>query len=254
MTSFDLLIRGGTVVDGTGADRYVADVGVVDGRVVAIGVDLEGDAAEEIDARGCIVTPGFVDVHTHYDGQVTWDQVLEPSASHGVTTIVTGNCGVGFAPVRPGSEDWLIQLMEGVEDIPGAALSEGIDWAWETFPEYLDDLDRRTWGMDVGCLVAHGAIRAYVMGERGAKNEPATEEEIQKMRGIVRDAVEAGALGVSTSRTLAHTAMDGEPVPGTFAAEDELYGLARGCADAGHGLLELAPMGSAGVVRARPDQ
>jgi len=252
MADFDLLVRNGTVVDGTGADRFVADVGVRDGKVVAVGPALVGDADEVIDADGCIVIPGFVDVHTHYDGQVTWDPVLEPSASHGVTTIVTGNCGVGFAPVRPGTEDWLIQLMEGVEDIPGAALSEGIDWTWETFPEYLDNLDAREWGMDVGCLVPHGAVRAYVMGERGAKNEPASPEEIDEMRRIVREAVEAGALGVSTSRTLAHTAMDGEPVPGTFAAEDELYGLARGCADAGHGLLELAPMGSAGEDTVAP--
>ncbi|MDG2027897.1 MAG: amidohydrolase family protein [Acidimicrobiales bacterium] len=245
-TRFDLLIRNGTVVDGTGADRHVADVGVRDGVVAAVGDLGRAEADEVIDATDCIVIPGFVDVHTHYDGQVTWDPVLEPSASHGVTTIVTGNCGVGFAPVKPGTEDWLIQLMEGVEDIPGAALSEGIDWTWETFPEYLDNLDGRAWGMDVGCLIAHGAVRSYVMGERGAKNEAANAEEIEAMRGIVREAVEAGALGVSTSRTIAHTAMDGEPVPGTFAAEDELYGLARGCADAGHGLLELAPMGSAG--------
>jgi N-acyl-D-amino-acid deacylase len=249
---YDLLIRNGTVVDGTGADRRVADVAITGGLIAAVGELGDVEAKEVIDAAGCIVIPGFVDVHTHYDGQVTWDEVLEPSASHGVTTIVTGNCGVGFAPVRPGTEDWLIQLMEGVEDIPGAALSEGIDWTWETFPEYLDNLAGRAWGMDVGCLVPHGAVRAYVMGERGAKNEPATEAEIADMRTIVREAVEAGALGVSTSRTLAHTAMDGEPVPGTFAAEDELYGLARGCADAGHGLLELAPMGSAGEDTVAP--
>ena len=243
---YDLLIRNGVVVDGTGADRRRADVAVADGRIVAIEGRIEADAAEVVDAQGCIVTPGFVDIHTHYDGQVTWDPVLDPSASHGVTTVVTGNCGVGFAPVKPGTEEWLIQLMEGVEDIPGTALNEGIDWSWETFPEYLDSLDGRAWGMDIGCLVPHGAVRAYVMGERGARNEPATPEEIAEMREIVREAVAAGALGVSTSRTLAHTAMDGEPVPGTFAAEDELFGLARGCADAGHGLMELAPMGSAG--------
>ena len=249
---YDLLIRNGVIVDGTGTDRYLGDVAVKEGKIAAVGPELEGKADKEIDAAGCIVIPGFVDVHTHYDGQVTWDPVLEPSASHGVTTVVTGNCGVGFAPVKPGSEDWLIQLMEGVEDIPGAALAEGIDWSWETFPEYLDSLEGRSWGLDVGCLVPHGAVRAYVMGERGARNEPANSEDIAEMRRIVCEAVAAGALGVSTSRTLAHTAMDGEPVPGTFAAEDELYALAKGCADAGHGLLELAPMGSAGEDTVAP--
>ncbi|MCY3850651.1 MAG: amidohydrolase family protein [Acidimicrobiaceae bacterium] len=189
---YDLLIRNGVIIDGTGANRYVGDVAVHDKKnkkIAAIGPELEGEAREEIDAQGCIATPGFVDVHTHYDGQVTWDPVLEPSAGHGVTTVVTGNCGVGFAPVKPGSEDWLIQLTEGVEDIPGAALAEGIDWSWETFPEYLDSLEGRSWGLDVGCLVPHGAVRACVMGERGARNEPANSEEIAEMRRIVREAV-----------------------------------------------------------------
>ena len=165
-----------------------------------------------------VVTPGFVDVHTHYDGQVTWDELLEPSSQHGVTTVVMGNCGVGFAPVRPGKEDWLIGLMEGVEDIPGAALSEGITWGWETFGEYLDVLDDRKLAIDVGTQIAHGAVRGYVMGDRGARNEPANSDDIQKMSDIVREAVEAGALGVSTSRTIGHRAIDGEPVPGTFSA------------------------------------
>ena len=171
-----------------------------------------------------LVTPGFVDVHTHYDGQATWDPILEPSSGHGVTTIVTGNCGVGFAPVRPGAEKWLIDLMEGVEDIPGTALTEGMDWSWETFPEYLDALDRRTFAIDIGTQVSHGAVRAYSMGERGAANEPADPDDIAAMARIVHEAIEAGALGFSTSRTLGHRAMDGEPVPGTFAAEDELFG------------------------------
>src|SRR3954453_20933966 len=215
---FDLKIVGGTVVDGTGADRFTGDIGVKDGKIVAVkrGGGLEGEAAETIDATGKLVTPGFVDIHTHYDGQATWDELLEPSSQHGVTTIVTGNCGVGFAPVRPGSEDWLIALMEGVEDIPGTALHEGMTWGWESFAEYLDVLEGRRFAVDVGTQIAHGAVRAYVMGERGAKNQPATPEDIEAMARVVREGVGAGALGFSTSRTLGHRAMDGEPVPGTF--------------------------------------
>ena len=201
------------------------------------------------------MTPGFVDIHTHYDGQVTWDETLEPSSGHGVTTVVMGNCGVGFAPVEPGKEEWLIQLMEGVEDIPGSALSEGIQWEWESFPEYLDALDKKRTAIDFGTQIAHGAVRGYVMGERGARNEPATPEDIASMRKIVREAIEAGALGVSTSRVLGHRAMDGEPVPGTFAAEDELYGLGRALGDAGTGVFELAPAGADGqdLVNARKE-
>ena len=243
---FDVLIKGGTVVDGTGAPRRQADIGISGGRVAAIDDDLGTDAGEVIDAAGLLVTPGFVDVHTHYDGQATWDTELAPSSHHGVTTLVMGNCGVGFAPVRPGQEEWLIQLMEGVEDIPGTALSEGMDWQWETFPEYLDFLETRTFAVDVGTQIAHGAVRGYVMGERGAKNEPADPDDIAEMREIVRDAVAAGALGVSTSRTVGHRAIDGEPVPGTFAAEDELFGLGYGLRDGGGGVFELAPAGIAG--------
>ncbi len=243
---FDLTISGGTIVDGTGTDAYVGDVGITDGKVAAIGPSVEGESAETIEADGMLVTPGFVDCHTHYDGQVTWDDRLDPSSAHGVTTMVMGNCGVGFAPVEPGNEEWLIQLMEGVEDIPGTALTEGMSWGWRTFPEYLDVLDGRELAVDVGTQVAHGAIRAYVMGERGARNEPATPDDIEAMRDIVTEAIEAGALGVSTSRVLGHRAMDGEPVPGTFAAEDELFGLGEGLRRGGGGVFELAPAGADG--------
>ena len=250
---YDLAITGGTVVDGTGEQRYLADVGVRGGRIVAVqrraGTDdpgLAGAAAETIDATGKVVAPGFVDIHTHYDGQVSWDSLLEPSSGHGVTTVVTGNCGVGFAPVRPGREEWLIKLMEGVEDIPGTALTEGITWGWESYPEYLDKLERQSLAVDVGSQVAHGAIRAYAMGDRGARNEPATPDDIAAMSRLVQEAIEAGALGFSTSRTLAHRAMDGEPVPGTFAAEDELFGLGRAMAAGGRAVFELAPQGAAG--------
>jgi len=242
----DLVIRGGTVVDGTGAAARTADVAVDDGRISAVGA-LHGVAARRvIDADGALVTPGWVDVHTHYDGQATWDDVLGPSSWHGVTTIVTGNCGVGFAPARPERREWLIGLMEGVEDIPGTALSEGIEWEWETFPQYLDALQRRRWTMDVGTQIAHGAVRAYVMGERGARNEPARPDDVAAMRDIVREAVASGALGFSTSRTLAHRAIDGEPVPGTYAAEDELFGIGAALGELDRGVFELAPAGSAG--------
>jgi len=242
----DLIIRGGTVVDGTGSSARAADVAVDDGRVTEVG-DLDtAKARRTIDADGLMVTPGWVDIHCHYDGQATWDDVLAPSSWHGVTTVVVGNCGVGFAPARPDRHDWLIGLMEGVEDIPGTALAEGIRWEWETFPEYLDALSSRRWTVDVGTQVPHGAVRAYVMGDRGARNEAATHDEIQAMRQIVREAIAAGALGFSTSRTIAHTAIDGEPVPGTFAAEDELFGIGAALADAGTGVFELAPAGAAG--------
>lgn len=250
---FDLKISGGTIVDGTGGARFEGEIAIKDGKIAAIGASVPGDAKQTIDATGRIVTPGFVDIHTHYDGQVTWDDTLEPSSGHGVTTVVMGNCGVGFAPVKPGKEDWLIQLMEGVEDIPGTALAEGMTWGWETFPEYLDTLDKRKTSVDFGTQIAHGALRAYVMGEPGAKNEPASPEDIATMRKLVCEAIEAGALGVSTSRVLGHRAMDGEPVPGTFAAEDELYGLGYALRDAGAGIFELAPAGADGqdLVNAR---
>lgn len=249
---FDLKITGGTVVDGTGADRFTADIGVKDGIIVEVrrrgagDAPMQGEAAETIDATGKVVAPGFVDIHTHYDGQVSWDTALEPSSCHGVTTVVTGNCGVGFAPVRPGREDWLIGLMEGVEDIPGTALTEGISWGWESYPEYLSVVEKQEFAIDVGSQIAHGAVRAYAMGEKGARNEPASPEDIAAMARLVQEGIEAGALGFSTSRTLGHRAIDGEPVPGTFAAEDELFGLGRAMAAGGRAVFELAPQGVAG--------
>jgi len=249
----DLVIRGARLVDGTGAPAREADVAIEGGRIAAVGGGI-GGGREEIDARGRLVTPGFVDVHTHYDGQATWDSLLTPSCWHGVTTLVMGNCGVGFAPVRPGSEDFLIGLMEGVEDIPGTALAAGMKWGWESFPEYLDVLEGIPHALDVGTQVAHGPVRAYVMGERGARNEPATPEDIAKMAAIVKEAIEAGALGFSTSRTIVHRAIDGEPVPGTFAAEDELFGIGRTLGELGRGLFELAPAGAMGEDLAAPEK
>ncbi len=249
----DLVIRGGKVVDGTGAPARTADVAVDGGRISEIG-EVPDDAHETIDADGLLVTPGFVDVHTHYDGQVTWDPMLTPSSWHGVTTLLMGNCGVGFAPVTPERREWLIGLMEGVEDIPGTALSEGIRWAWESFPEFLDALDTTELALDVGAQVPHGAVRSYVMGERGARNEPATPDDIKEMARIVREAIDAGAVGVTTSRTIVHRAVDGEPVPGTFAAEDELFALGHALADAGRGVFELAPAGIQGEDMSAPDK
>ena len=249
----DLVIRGGDVVDGTGADRLTADIAIDNGRISAVGKVTERGITE-INADGAVVTPGWVDIHSHYDGQATWDEELAPSSWHGVTTLVTGNCGVGFAPARPDSHDWLIGLMEGVEDIPGSALAEGLTWDWETFPDYLDALDKRVWTVDIGTQIAHGAVRAYVMGQRGADNEPATPEDIAEMATLVKEAVQAGALGFSTSRTIAHRAIDGEPVPGTYAAEDELFGIGAGLGELGAGVFELAPTGVAGEDLVAPMQ
>ena len=242
----DLIIRGGTVIDGTGSPARTADVTVDRGHISGVGSFPDETANRTVDADGLLVTPGWVDIHTHYDGQATWDEVLAPSSWHGVTTVVTGNCGVGFAPARPDRHQWLIGLMEGVEDIPGSALAEGMHWEWETFPEYLDMLDRRKWTVDVGTQIAHGAVRSYVMGERGARNEPATSEDIEAMKQLVKEAITAGALGFSTSRTIAHLAIDGEPVPGTYAAEDELFGIGSALGELGSGIFELAPAGVAG--------
>ncbi len=241
---YDLVIRGGDVVDGTGVPAVRADVAVADGRIVRVAPSVDApDARETVDATGCIVTPGFVDPHTHYDGQATWDEVLEPSTPHGVTTVITGNCGVGFAPVRPGREGWLIELMEGVEDIPGAALHEGMHWGWESFPEYLDVLSARRWATDVAVQLPHGPLRGYVMGDRGARNQQATSDDVAEMARIVTEAMEAGAFGFTTSRTLGHTSLDGTPVPGTFAGDDELFAIARAVRAGGGRVFEVAMTG-----------
>ncbi|MEN9315068.1 MAG: hypothetical protein RIS35_1461 [Pseudomonadota bacterium] len=236
--AFDLVIRGGTVADGTGAPLFEADVGVSGSRIAAVGKGLAA-GREEIDARGRLVTPGFVDVHTHYDGQAAWDACLAPSSWHGVTTAVMGNCGVGFAPVHAGDRQRLVELMEGVEDIPGAALHEGLDWRWESFADYMAHLDRRPHDIDFCAQLPHGALRVYVMGDRGAALEPATEADIARMRELAAEAVRAGAIGFSTSRTLNHKSLKGDPIPSLRATEAELTGIAMGLRDAGRGALEL---------------
>jgi len=234
----DLIIRGGTIVDGTGGAPFEGDVAIDGDRIVEVG-EVSGPARREIDARGMLVTPGFVDIHTHYDGQATWDPLLAPSSWHGVTTAVMGNCGVGFAPVRPDQHDFLIELMEGVEDIPGSALAEGIDWKWERFPEYLDALEAMPRAIDVGTQVPHGAVRAYVLGERCNTDYEPNEAEIAQMAALVREGVEAGALGFSTSRTLLHKDIKGVHVPGTFAGSDEMLALGMAMKGLSHGVYEL---------------
>ena len=238
MTTHDLLIRGGTVVDGSGAAPYSADVAVTGGRITAVG-KVDGPAHRTVEADGALVTPGFVDVHCHYDGQATWDSQLVPSAWHGVTTAVMGNCGVGFAPVHPADHQKLIELMEGVEDIPGAALHEGLAWDWESFPEYLDAVDRRPHDIDIGAQVPHGALRLYVMGERGASREDATPEDIDAMGRLARQGIEAGALGFTTSRTRNHRTSTGDWTPTLTAAADELAGIATRMAESGAGVLQV---------------
>lgn len=234
----DIVIRNGTIVDGSGAPKFVGDIAIDGDRIAAVGVVAE-KGAREIDATGKVVAPGFVDIHTHYDGQATWDAEMAPSSWHGVTTVVMGNCGVGFAPARPDSHEWLIGLMEGVEDIPGAALAEGLTWDWETFPEYLDALDRKPRTVDVGCLVPHGTVRAYVMGDRCVVEDLPTDEEMAEMARIVGEGMNAGALGFSTSRTQIHRSIDGELVPGSNASKAELMAIGRGMAKAGKGIFEI---------------
>jgi N-acyl-D-amino-acid deacylase len=247
--SYDLIIRGGTVVDGTGTPARTADVAVTDGLIAAVGRDagrIDGAAKRIVDADGLTVTPGFVDVHTHFDGQATWDPHLTPSCWHGVTTAIMGNCGIGFAPVRPDRHDWLVDLMEGVEDIPGSALSEGITWEWESFGEYLDALERMPRAVDVGAQIPHAAVRGFVMGDRA--QDTATGVDIDAMSRIVAEGLRAGALGMSFGRTAGHRSASGEPVPGTYSEEDELAALMAAMAKVGSGVLQVVPAGVGGAM------
>ena len=234
---FDLIIKNGLIYDGKGSEPFKADLAISNEKIVEIGkIDAKG--RKVIDAEGKIVTPGFVDIHTHYDGQVTWDPYLRPSTYHGVTTVVMGNCGVGFSPCKPDQRDWLIGLMEGVEDIPGTALHEGIDWEWESFPEYLDALEKKPLAIDVGTQIPHGAVRAYVMGERGINHEEASLEEIDEMKKIVQEAVKAGAYGFSTSRTEKHNDVNGNLTPSITAHKTELVEIAKSLGEINQGVLQ----------------
>ena len=251
-----LIIRGGTIVDGTGAGAYEGDVALAGDKILAVGDIGSTKAAEEIDAKGKIVTPGFVDIHTHYDGQAVWDRHMAPSAWHGVTTAVMGNCGVGFAPCKPADREKLVELMEGVEDIPGPVMHEGLNWQWETFGEYLDTLDRLPRDIDLCTLLPHAALRVYVMGERAIQHEQANQEDIAKMRDLTREAMQAGAFGFSTSRTISHKTLAGDLTPTLRAHEDELTGIAMGMKEAGSGFLEIvsdwnepSPEGEFAVLR-----
>ncbi len=238
MNEFDLIIRNGIVVDGSGTSPTEGDVGISGSRIEAVG-RIAARGREEIDARGKLVTPGFVDIHTHYDGQVTWENRLGPSSQHGVTTVVTGNCGVGFAPCRPQDRERLVKVMEGVEDIPEVVMTEGLPWNWQTFPEYMDAVAARAFDMDVALQIPHSPIRVYVMGERGANHEPSTEDDRRQMTALVAEAMRHGAIGVSTSRSFNHHAKDGTPAPSVDTANEEVLALARGLRDAGRGVFQL---------------
>ncbi|BAX90825.1 N-acyl-D-amino-acid deacylase family protein [Mycobacterium shigaense] len=242
--TYDLIIRNGTIVDGSGSEPYVGDVAVGDGVIAAVGAngDLRGATAErEIDATGLLVTPGFVDLHTHYDGQAIWAERLTPSSAHGVTTVVVGNCGVGFAPCRQEDHDVLVDVMAGVEDIPGVVMTDGLPWTWETFPEYLDALESGKRDIDVAAYLPHSPLRVYVMGQRGADREPATAEDLAKMRALAKEAIEIGALGFASSRLTIHKTESGSPIPSYDAAREEIEEIAKGVVDAGGGLLQFVP-------------
>ena len=238
MSQYDLVIRSGSVIDGTGQQPFTADVAIKNGKIAATG-RVSGHGDREVNADGALVTPGFVDIHTHYDGQATWSNRMSPSSHHGVTSVVMGNCGVGFAPVGPTDHDLLIELMEGVEDIPGVALSEGLSWEWESFPDYLDYLSKRQFDMDICAQLPHAAMRVYVMGQRGADREPATTEDIIEMRRLTEEAIRAGALGFTSSRTLNHRSSKGEPTPTLQAERDELVGMANALHTIGYGVMEM---------------
>lgn len=245
---YDYLIKNATIVDGLGGKPYEGNIAIEDGKIAAVG-EADGAAKETINADGAYATPGWVDVHTHFDGQVSWDDKLDPSFSHGVTSIVMGNCGVGFAPCPPGGEKRMIELMEGVEDIPGTALYEGIEWgSWETFPEYIDYIGSREFTLDVGTQIPHSAVRNYVMGERALRHEDATAADIEAICGIVRDGLKAGALGFSTSRTIGHRSVLGEPIPGTFAEKAELMAIGQAMKEAGKGVFQAVPAGVVGDI------
>jgi len=233
----DLVIRGGTIFDGMGGEPYVADIAITNGRIIAIGAVPEV-GREEIDARGKMVTPGFIDVHTHYDGQLIWAERMSPSSAHGVTTVVTGNCGVGFAPCRPEDHTRLIKLLEGVEDMPEVVLADGLTWDWETFPDFIEALKRRKHDIDFAVQLPHSALRMYVMGERALDHEVATEEDMAQMRVIAREAIEAGALGLGTSRNIFHTTLDGVVIPTAHTPEAELRAIAEGMSEAGGGVIQ----------------
>jgi len=240
MADYDIVIRGGTVLDGTGGEPFVADVAVTDGRIVEVG-RVSGTGAEEIEAAGRIVTPGFVDVHTHYDGQITWEHRLAPSSDHGVTTVVMGNCGVGFAPIRKADHQIAVKLMEGVEDIPEVVMTAGVPWNWETFPEYLDAIEQRESDIDFCAQLPHSPVRVWVMGERGVNLEPPTEHDLAEMRRLTKEAIEAGALGVTTSRSFAHKFKDGRPAPSVKTEDQEVLALAAGLKDADAGIFQMVP-------------
>jgi len=242
----DILIRGGTVIDGTGNPGFTADVAISNGVITEVG-RVSGASRDVIDADGALVTPGFIDVHTHYDGQFLWDDRLDPSFSHGVTTAIGGNCGVGFAPVLPEHRQALIELMEGVEEIPGIVLDEGLDWDWKSFPDYLDRLSAREYTMDIAAHITHAPLRVFVMGERALRQEPATADDVRRMALLVREAMDAGAIGFSGARLIEHLSSKGENVPGTFADDDELLGIARAMGEAGHGTFQIIPLGGVGA-------